>query len=221
MDSRIEAVTTLKLERLWGESDWHRDWKNAFPFEFRERTFLDRALGYHHRADVFTPCGTAIEFQHSPIAGRELRQREAFYPKMVWMLDGKMFKGFKLLKHLPDMEEKQMQAYEFAQGSNLALIRKLDIEAGIKNPRKLTLSHPELKGIKVHGSLLSFAWRNPHKVWYEASFPIWIDFGGYFIYQLLHRAQVSGHYSYLKVVSKKEFINSFTLAECKHLNENK
>ena len=212
MDSKIELFTPLESERMLGESTWHREWKNVFPLEFRERTFLDRTLGYHHRADVFTACGIAIEFQHSPICSKELRQREAFYPKLIWVLDGKMFKGFRLLKHLPNMEDKQLQAYEFAQGSNMALVRKADIQAGIKNLKKLTLSHPELKGLKSHGSLLSFAWRNPHKVWYEASFPLWIDFGGYFIYQLLHRAQISGRYSYLKVVSKKEFINSFAMA---------
>ncbi|MGY3052597.1 hypothetical protein ACVWYG_000787 [Pedobacter sp. UYEF25] len=209
MNSKIELVNTSESERVWGESAWHRDWKNVFPSEFRERTFLDRTLGYHHRADVFTACGTAIEFQHSPIANQELKQREAFYKKMIWVLDGKMFKGFRLLKHLPNMEDKQLEAYEFAQGANLALMRKIDIKAGIKKPKKLTLSHPELRGLKSHGSLLSFTWSNPHKTWYEASFPLWIDFGGYFIYQLLHRPQSTGRYSYLKVVSKKEFINSF------------
>lgn len=209
MDGKIELNNTSNSEKEWRESTWHRDWKDAFPLENRERTFINRELGYHHRADVFTSCGTAIEFQHSPISVKELKQREAFYPKLVWVLDGRKFKGFKLLKHLPNMEDKQLQGYEFAQGANLTLIRKVDIETGKQKLKKLTLSHPELRGLKSHGSLLSFIWSNPHKVWYEALFPLWIDFGGYFIYQLLHRSQISGRYSYLKVVSKNDFISSF------------
>lgn len=208
MDSKIEQISLVETTRRWGESIWHREWKDAFPSEHREKTFLNRTVGYHHRADVFTPCGTAIEFQHSPISIKEIQQRENFYTKMIWVLDGTKFKGFKLLKHLPLMDEPKLMDYEFAQGCNLALIRKTDVLAGIIKPKKLALSHPELKGLKPHGGLLSFTWRQPHKAWYEASAPLWIDLGGYFIYQLLHRKQLSGRYSYLKVVSKKEFISS-------------
>lgn len=46
-----------------------------------------------------------------------------------------MFKGFKLLKHLPNMADKQLQLYGFALDSNMALVRKVDIEAGIKTQK--------------------------------------------------------------------------------------
>lgn len=208
MDLELLGITQ---ERHFGESKWHKEWKLAFPVEQREQTFLNHMEGFHHRADVFTTCGTAIEFQHSPISVAELRQREAFYPKMIWVLDGKMFKGFRLLKPLPDMRNPFLDAYEFAQGSNLALYRVEDLINGAERPRKLVLSHPELFHLKPSPNYYSFAWKNPHRVWYEAQQPLWIDLGGYFIYQLLQRRQRSGDYGYLKLVAKKEFIANFSI----------
>jgi hypothetical protein len=37
---------------------------------------------------VKTDHGWVIEFQHSPIKPEERRSREAFYPKLVWVVDG-------------------------------------------------------------------------------------------------------------------------------------
>ena len=41
-----------------------------------------------HRADIRTPRGM-IELQHSPIAPEEIREREALYGRMIWLLDGR------------------------------------------------------------------------------------------------------------------------------------
>ena len=44
--------------------------------------------GELHIADVKTDDGWVIEFQHSNIKPEERRSREAFYPKLIWVVDG-------------------------------------------------------------------------------------------------------------------------------------
>lgn len=62
------------------ESGWHIAWKNQFPSEWQERVIGP------HRADVATPKGV-IEFQKSSISTKEIREREAFYGRMLWVID--------------------------------------------------------------------------------------------------------------------------------------
>lgn len=189
-----------------GESEWHSAWKAAFPVDYREKTFLNRNEAYYHRADVHTPCGTTIEFQNSPIALAELQSREAFYPNLVWVINGKKFKGFKILKHLPAVDHPKLAEFEFSHTANLTMVRKSEIGQGLAKPQILTFHHPELCDIPLTSNLYSFTWRHPHKVWYEANCPLIFDFGGYFLYQLKQRQQLSGAYAYLQMIPKKDFI---------------
>ena len=189
------------------ESPWHRDWKMAFPVDFREKTFFSAAQNCHHRADIHTPCGTTIEFHHSPITLAELRSREEFYPNLIWVVNGKKFKGFKILKHLPDVDDPRLDEYDFSHTANLTLHRRLEIPA--QTPKLLTLSHPDLYVIRLTSNLFSFVWKHPHRVWYEAKCPMIFDFGGFFIYQLKQRPQPSGSYAYLKMIPRKDFIAQY------------
>jgi hypothetical protein len=66
------------------ESEWHRSWKALFPPEMQEVVIGP------HRADVLTAKGV-IEFQRSPISSAEIKKREAFYGKMVWVVDASKF----------------------------------------------------------------------------------------------------------------------------------
>ena len=69
------------------ETEWHRDWKGQFPLDWQE--VIHRADdSERHIADVKTLDGWAIEFQHSYIKPEERRSREAFYEKLVWVVDG-------------------------------------------------------------------------------------------------------------------------------------
>lgn len=73
----------------WHEPEtlWHRTWKNPFPKEWQEvRHKADS--GDIHIADIKTGHGWAIEFQHSFLNPEERRAREAFYPKLVWVVNG-------------------------------------------------------------------------------------------------------------------------------------
>jgi hypothetical protein len=70
----------------WGEpeTDWHRNWKAAFPEAWREV----RLEG--HRADIHTPRGLTVEFQHSALTYAEVRSRTDYYLKFgpfLWVVD--------------------------------------------------------------------------------------------------------------------------------------
>lgn len=70
------------------ETEWHRAWKNRFPQDWQEIPARDGGTGEQHIADVKTPSGLVIEFQHSTINPEEVSAREAFYKTMVWVVDG-------------------------------------------------------------------------------------------------------------------------------------
>lgn len=69
------------------ESEWHRAWKGHFPEEWQE-VIHEAEQGEKHIADVKTAREWVIEFQRSPIKPEERRSREAFYKKMIWVVDG-------------------------------------------------------------------------------------------------------------------------------------
>ncbi len=69
------------------ETQWHRDWKNCFPEEWQEVVHFAED-GEKHIADVKTPSGLVIEFQHSAIKPEEIKSREKFYKHMIWIVDG-------------------------------------------------------------------------------------------------------------------------------------
>lgn len=70
------------------ETEWHRNWKNQFPLEWQEISAPDEITGERHIADVKTPDGFTLEFQHSPMPPEEMIAREAFYGNMIWVVNG-------------------------------------------------------------------------------------------------------------------------------------
>lgn len=60
---------------------WHKQWQEQVPIERREVVIGD------HRADVVTPSGWVVEFQHSPIDPAEVAKREAHYGTGIWVVD--------------------------------------------------------------------------------------------------------------------------------------
>lgn len=69
------------------ETAWHRAWKDQFPTEWQEFV-CEGDGGERHIADVFTSHGLVIEFQYSRLTPQEQAAREAFYPNLVWVVDG-------------------------------------------------------------------------------------------------------------------------------------
>lgn len=213
LPENFQDVALLKKELYRKETAWHRDWKLAFPPSFREIAFYDAANNDSHRADIFTPSGYTIEFQNSPITLAELTSREAFYPNLIWVLNGKKFKGFKVLKHLPDVDDPKLNDYEFCHSDHLAMVRKKEVALENLFPKPLNFYHSELKGIKFTSDLYSFCWKQPHSVWYSATAKVIVDLGGHFLYELKQRPQLNGDYPYLKLLSRKTFIAQYTPPE--------
>ena len=73
------------------ESKWHIDWKNQFPKEQQEFK-----MG-RHRADIRTSTRWIIELQNSTISSDNIREREQYYKKMIWLLNSEtLCKGLEL-----------------------------------------------------------------------------------------------------------------------------
>lgn len=70
------------------ETEWHRSWKDHFPKAWQEVSHTDKATGEKHIADVKTQTGWTLEFQHSFLNSDERQSRIAFYPKLIWVVDG-------------------------------------------------------------------------------------------------------------------------------------
>lgn len=69
------------------ETDWHRAWKNYFPVVCQEFIQHDEQSGEKHIADVRTPHGLVIEFQHSQLDPQERQARERFHGNLIWVVD--------------------------------------------------------------------------------------------------------------------------------------
>ena len=99
---RAEVLARCGTKRIWhwahkgrrhcdhwweNETEWHRDWKNQFPSDWQEVRARDET-GEQHIADVKTPYGVVIEFQHSAIKPDEVAKRTNFYGQVIWIVDG-------------------------------------------------------------------------------------------------------------------------------------
>ncbi len=80
--------STKHCDHWWEpEKQWHRDWKNSFPEQWQEQGRRDEH-GELHIADVLTPHGLVLEFQHSPISREEVENRITFHQNICWVVDG-------------------------------------------------------------------------------------------------------------------------------------
>ncbi len=84
----------LHCDPWWeNETEWHRAWKNNYPSDWQEFSFLDEGTKEIHIADVRTEDRLVMEFQHSNINPNERIAREKFYKNMVWVIDGTRLKS--------------------------------------------------------------------------------------------------------------------------------
>lgn len=171
------------------ETEWHRRWKSYFPAAEREIVHFDEA-GEKHVADVKTSRGMVIECQNSDMSLDELRARETFYGKMMWIVNGEPFKErFHILSALPD------PASEFAADLVFCEQRFNSLGRGFfwkksENPghegrmaaNDLFLMH-SVREIEAdiaanHRGHYLFDWKRPRDVWYAATAPVFLDLGG-------------------------------------------
>jgi len=132
------------------ETEWHRKWKNKFPLEWQE--VLVRDGDVIHRADIKTPFGLVVEFQNSSISSIDVKERERFYTKMIWLINTKEFKrNFKiwskvkaLIKHI----DENHNDYYYMQDEDSANISYLKETISDTN-YKISANGNEIKNIEA------------------------------------------------------------------------
>lgn len=132
------------------ESEWHRQWKSRWPVECREVVIGP------HRADVRTPSGLVIELQHSSLSSEEIEEREAFYGRMIWILDARSWdigRRERVLVGYDDVGDDTFPRYKI----QFAPLRDQPV---------------------ADRSCRDFCWRRPRRTWSAAKAPIWLDLGG-------------------------------------------
>ncbi|EHQ29718.1 competence protein CoiA [Mucilaginibacter paludis] len=212
---------------IWSEPEtpWHRAWKARFPEAWQEVPFTDPETGEIHRADVHTPGGVTLEFQHSPISVTELGSRNAFYKKLVWIVDAQRFqKNFEWRCHIPDPRSPLLDnfsiigtgRYSMNVPENLMFFRNPAHDKDWDADRVLSFRDPELAEVKAlmqrSGDLFRlFDWKWQNEAWLNSEAPVFLDFGTDQLYWLRSRKQHRhpGILYYLQVVSRQSFIEKY------------
>ena len=195
---RVTAHWAHAAARDWDpwwetETEWHRNWKARFPEAWQEvpQTAAD---GEVHRADVLTPKGLTLEFQHSALRDDERASREAFHQQLVWIVDGRPFReNFEIYHPLPDPAApiardivwmKAHPAYPGTQGGMYFRLSEFELE--VKRPAtKEEVTYGYIHGLQrieedvldAHRGHYQFGWKHRRWGWLEAASPVYFDFG--------------------------------------------
>lgn len=202
------------------ETEWHRDWKNKFPEECQEISQI-ATNGEIHRADVKTPTGIIIEFQHSSIHDIERLSRETFYKNLIWVVDGSSFqKNFDLYHMLPDPNSELAgdlvwaKAKRHMNGANHGLFFRLSQEREY-NPKitKAELNYGQVYSIESikqeledsYNGYHQYDWIRPRQTWLNSTCPVYLDFGEEFLYHLC--TYDDSGLQCVRLVTKRKFIH--------------
>ncbi len=130
---------------LWWETEteWHRQWKEKFPENWRE--IVIKRNDIMHRADVLTDKEVVIEFQNSPISLQELQAREAFYKRMLWVVNAESFKDrFRIISKVESETKKIDRDIEMAT-SRYDYELRMEIKKGLVDLNDLELEIENLE----------------------------------------------------------------------------
>jgi competence protein CoiA len=178
-----------------GESAWHQGWKNYFPEEWREVTMGD------HRADLLTPLGV-IELQNSPISSETIREREAFYGRMVWIVNAERFDL--ALHHEWRLRKLAAQLYKDEPARDLFWL--LSDEAQ-KQEALYREKSSRVKAGHEADTHQELRWRWPSKSWLAARKTIYLDRGDGELLQI-RKVYAEGRYLTVTRVDAIEFIDA-------------
>ena len=107
------------------KGEWHVNWQNEFPDDWQEIVLTDSVTHEKNIADVQTPTGFVLEFQHSHIKDEEKTARENFYKNMVWIVDGlnwKKIECFFETKYKTTQEIEKFKIDQYDYETNFSLI---------------------------------------------------------------------------------------------------
>lgn len=175
------------------ESEWHINWKKAFP-----RPWQEVSMG-NHRADVVTPRGV-IEFQNSFLSSDEIVERETFYGRMVWVI---LAKDWNLEQHL-DWHYKEARKrialpdYQSTTELYSTILTPGNREAEAKRWRLVS---------SLQQSNPCYRWLWPRKSWFAASKTLFLDFDGDYLDQVKKIYKGSSVYLSCKRISKALFVS--------------
>ncbi len=146
------------------ETDWHRNWKENFPVNWREVIHFDEK-GEKHIADVKTDNGLVLEFQHSYIQSDELNSRNIFYKRIAWVVDGLRRVNdqpgfFKVIKESTLIRQNNINAYAISFPEESRILKDW-VNCGVPvlfdfyEPERLWIVMPNTTVKKTHIVLLS------------------------------------------------------------------
>lgn len=197
------------------ETPWHREWKNLYPENCREISHTD-TNGEIHRAAIRTPTGIYIEIHHSSMTDTERLSRELFYKNLIWIVDGRGFKNnFDIYHLLPDPKTEiskdivWSKARRHMDGANSGIFLRLSDNTG---KTKATLNSGRIYSLSSIQSIVEdsysgyhqYDWIKPRKTWLDATCPVYIDFGGDRLLQLLTYDE--SNLKCIRFVSKRKLI---------------
>lgn len=206
----------------WWEpmTQWHLNWQNKFPKSWREVIFKDTETGEFHRADVHTQNGLTIEFQHSALSSQELTSRNAFYKKIIWVVDAQPFvKQFELISLIPNPKSPLLAKYNFSVDANGSAKHALFFLKDYgSDPRlagriyglqcnELALVAEEFE--KSEKKYWLFNWKYRHGGWLQCDAPVFLDFGNDLLFLIRKREQWPNALLYLQVVKVDEFLHKY------------
>jgi competence protein CoiA len=185
------------------ETEWHRNWKSLFPAECREIGYIAHD-GEVHRADVVTPTGITLEFQHSAMSDAERLSREIFYQNLVWVIDGRSFRNnFHVFHALPDPISKLaddlvwFKAKYQNKGTTDGMFFRLSTTRLSYPTQEIMKGTTDIGMVQLHGirEILAdvqsnyvghhqYDWIKPRKTWLDATCPVYIDFDDEFLVML-------------------------------------
>lgn len=229
--SRVTSHWAHAAPRDWdtwweNETAWHREWKAQFPEHWREIA-REAESGEIHRADVRTRLGLILEFQHSSLRDDELAAREAFYDKLVWVLDGRPFAAnFEIHNILPDPYSPIAQdmvwipAKVGLYGTHGGLYHlRSEFEAEVGRPA----ARSEVRYGTVHGlgrikrdieaayrGHHQYVWKQSRTAWLAATASVFIDFGEAGLWRL--GVYDDSGLRCCRVTSQRRFVEAATVA---------
>lgn len=123
-----------------GETDWHRAWKNKFPYDWQER--IIEKNDEKHIADIFTSNGIVIEFQNSTISSSTIAERERFYEKMIWVINAQTFKNNLITENISDKQLAEIERHYTIERNSLKSHNSVELQ-NIKRKQKHLASEIE------------------------------------------------------------------------------
>ena len=166
------------------ETEWHRGWKNLFPEEWREVNIKSDFGSESHRADVSIPDGPVIEFQHSSLSPKQIRQREKFYNKhsngVIWVVDGSEFMDrwikYNWNQWIKESYLKGKEKKWFEDYSPFTHVYEIDRYDGFSLCTEANFRDHQPYG--VNACLLKpVRWPHARKTWAFANSPVYFDSG--------------------------------------------